>query len=156
LLDRCKDLKEARDAVMQELQEEKRIFNILINELLDRQESSETYGEFFIDGRQNLLNQPEFYQITRLRAMLKTLEEKKNLVTLLDKCLESNKMQIFIGYEGFGDKGPCCGIVLSSYSDTGRPLGTLGILGPMRMNYARMIPLVEYTAKVLSEKLKEL
>jgi heat-inducible transcriptional repressor len=156
VLEHYKDLKEARDAIVQELQEEKRIFDILINDLMDRHKPSDNYGDFFIWGRENLLDQPEFSHISRLKAILNALEEKKNLIILLDKCLESNKVQIFIGSEGFGDKCPSCGIVLSSYSDTGQPLGTLGIVGPMRMNYARMIPLVEYTAKVLSEKFKEL
>lgn len=156
LLSHYKDLKEARDAIAQELQEEKRIFGILINELIDRRDPLDSYGDFFIWGRQNLLDQPEFAHISRLKAILNALEEKKNLVILLDKCLKSNDVQIFIGSEGFGDKGPCCGIVLSSYSDKDQPLGTLGVVGPMRMNYARMIPLVEYTAKVLSEKFKEL
>ncbi|MGQ9500289.1 MAG: heat-inducible transcriptional repressor HrcA [Dissulfurimicrobium sp.] len=156
ILDHYKDLKEARDTIAKELQEEKHIVNILINDLIDRYNPSDNYGDFFIWGKENLFDQPEFSQINRLKAILNALEEKKNLIILLDRCLESNDVQIFIGSEGFGDKGPSCGIVLSSYSDTAQPLGALGIIGPMRMNYARIIPLVEYIAKVLSEKFKEL
>ncbi|MDA8162436.1 MAG: heat-inducible transcriptional repressor HrcA [Desulfobacteraceae bacterium] len=155
MLDRCRDLKEARDTIMQELQEEKRLFDVLINDLMDRHEQDDAYGDFFIDGRRNLLDQPEFSQIGRLRAILQTLEEKKNLVVLLDKCLDSNGARIFIGSEAFGDKNPSCGVVLASYSAVDQPVGTLGVVGPMRMNYARIIPLVEYTAQILSERFKE-
>jgi len=148
-------LEELRSVIIEELKEEKRIFDVLLEDFLDQVKVSTEQGEVFIEGRLNLLDKPEFSNVSRIRAILQTFEEKKALLTLLDRCLDSRGVQIYIGSEGLGNEVPGCGMVLAPYVGSDSPLGSLGIVGPIRMNYARAVSLVEYTAQVLGEKFKE-
>lgn len=148
-------LKELRSLIIEELKEEKRIFDILLEDFFDQTKDPNDYGEIFIEGKLNLFDKPEFSNSSRIRTILQTLEEKNAILVLLDKCLESKGVQIFIGSEGLGKGVPGCGLVLAPYAGSGTPLGGLGVFGPIRMNYARIVSLVEYTAQVLGEKFKE-
>jgi heat-inducible transcriptional repressor len=148
-------LEELRSVIIEELKEEKRVFDVLLEDLLDQMKLSTEQGEVFIEGKLNLLDKPEFSNVSRIRAILQTFEEKKALLTLLDKCLDSRGVQIYIGSEGLGNEVPGCGMVLAPYAGSNSPLGSLGIVGPISMNYARAVSLVEYTAQVLGAKFKE-
>ena len=148
-------LEELRSVIIEELKEEKRVFDVFLEDLLDQMKGPTEQGEVFIEGRLNLLDKPEFSNVSRIRAILQTFEEKKALLVLLDRCLDSSGVQIYIGSEGLGNEVPGCGMVLAPYAGSGSPLGGLGVVGPIRMNYARVVSLVEYTAKVLGEKFKE-
>jgi heat-inducible transcriptional repressor len=148
-------LEELRSVIIEELKEKKRVFDVLLEDLLDQMKVSTEQGEVFIEGKLNLLDKPEFSNVSRIRAILQTFEEKKALLTLLDRCLDSRGVQIYIGSEGLGNEVPGCGMVLAPYAGSNSPLGSLGIVGPISMNYARAVSLVEYTAQVLGEKFKE-
>ncbi|MDL1959874.1 MAG: heat-inducible transcriptional repressor HrcA [Deltaproteobacteria bacterium] len=148
-------LEELRSVIIEELKEEKRVFDVLLEDFLDQMKRSTEQGEVFIEGKLNFLDKPEFSNVSRIRAILQTFEEKEALLTLLDRCLDSRGVQIYIGSEGLGNEMPACGMVLAPYAGSDSPLGSLGIVGPIRMNYARAVSLVEYTAQVLGEKFKE-
>jgi heat-inducible transcriptional repressor len=148
-------LEELRSVIIEELKEERRVFGVLLEDFLDQMKGLNEQVEVFIEGKLNLLDKPEFSNVSRIRAILQTFEEKKTLLTLLDKCLDSRGVQIYIGSEGFGNEVPACGMVLAPYAGSDSPMGSLGIVGPIRMNYARAVSLVEYTAQVLGEKFKE-
>ena len=148
-------LEELRSVIIEELKEERRVFDVLLEDLLDQIKWSTEQGEVFIEGKLNLLDKPEFSNVSRIRAILQTFEEKEALLTLLDRCLDSRGVQIYIGSEGLGNEVPACGMVLAPYARSDSPLGSLGIVGPIRMNYARAVSLVEYTAQVLGEKFKK-
>ena len=148
-------LEELRSVIIEELKEERRVFDVLLEDFLDQIKWSTEQGEVFIEGKLNLLDKPEFSNVSRIRAILQTFEEKEALLTLLDRCLDSRGVQIYIGSEGLGNEVPACGMVLAPYAGSDSPLGSLGIVGPIRMNYARAVSLVEYTAQVLGEKFKE-
>ncbi len=148
-------IEELRSVIIEELKKEKRVFDVLLEDLLDQMKVSAEQGEVFIEGKFNLLDKPEFSNVSRIRAILQTFEEKKVLLTLLDRCLDSRGVQIYIGSEGLGNEVPGCGMVLAPYSGSNSPLGSLGIVGPISMNYARAVSLVEYTAQILGEKFKE-
>jgi heat-inducible transcriptional repressor len=148
-------LEELRSVIIEELKEERRVFGVLLEDFLDQMKGSNEQVEVFIEGKLNLLDKPEFSNVSRIRAILQTFEEKEALLTLLDKCLDSRGVQIYIGSEGFGNEVPACGMVLAPYAGSDSPMGSLGIVGPIRMNYARAVSLVEYTAQVLGEKFKE-
>ena len=147
-------LDKLRSMIIKELEKEKKAFDFLLKDLLDRKRDS-VEEEIFIDGRLNLLDEMKFSDISRIRALLKTFEEKEALLALLDRCLDSKEVQIFIGSEGLGDEVPACGMVFAPYAGNDSPLGSLGVVGPLRMNYARMVALVEYTAQILTERFKE-
>jgi heat-inducible transcriptional repressor len=148
-------LEELRSVIIEELKEEKRVFDVLLEDFLDQMKRSTEHGEVFIEGKLNLLDKPEFSNVSRIRAILQTFEEKEALLIFLDRCLDSRGVQIYIGSEGLGNEMPACGMVLAPYAGSDSPLGSLGIVGPIRMNYARAVSLVEYTAQVLGEKFKE-
>jgi len=148
-------LAEARDSLLQDLEAEKKVFDALMDAFIAQRQGSAERGDVFVGGQMNLLDQPEFSSMERLRALLQAFEEKTALVCLLDRCLESRGVQVLIGAEGPGIGVPGCGMVLAPYLAGEEPLGSLGVVGPMRMNYARAIALVEYVAQVLSERFKE-
>jgi heat-inducible transcriptional repressor len=113
----------------------------------------ESEGELFVEGMANLLDEPAFADRDRMRAVLRTLEEKTRLVDLLGRVLEGEGVQVVIGSEnpvaGLAD----CSVVASTYGAGDRVLGTVGIVGPTRMEYARTVALVDHLAKVLTRLL---
>ncbi len=148
-------LEEARESILLEMEEDKRVFDILLDEMVLGVKRTYESGELYVGGELNLLDFPEFSNVSQIRVLLQAFQEKKALLVLLDSCLETDGVQVFIGSEGLGNRIPGCGMVLAPYFDNGRPLGSLGVVGPVRMNYARILALVEFTAQVLSEWVKE-
>ena len=148
-------LEELRSEIVKALEDDKRVLNLLIEGITGTRLANETLVDILVEGKLNLLNEPEFADIPQIKALLEAFEEKQSLVAILDKCLNAEGVQVLIGAEGLGREVPGCGMVLAPYVERGRPLGSLGIVGPMRMNYARMVALVEYAAEVLSERFKE-
>lgn len=97
------------------------------------------------------LSYPEFTDIKAMRLLLKAFEEKSIIVRLLGKTMNERGLQVFIGseIEEQGLKG--CSIIASPYTWGDVVAGTLGVIGSIRMNYSSVIPLVEYTAEVVSD-----
>ena len=108
----------------------------------------------FIEGTGSFLEAPEFADIDRMKALFRTLEEKTRLVALLDRVQRAREMQIFIGHESDLSPGGEVSLVATPYGPADRSLGTVGVIGPTRMNYQRVIPLVQFTAQVLSSALE--
>ncbi|MDR1476176.1 MAG: heat-inducible transcriptional repressor HrcA [Holosporales bacterium] len=105
-------------------------------------------GDIIVKGRSNLVSNPG--EINDLRNLLQKLDEKKTMRTILDQSIAGQGIQVFMGaetkpFEMFG-----CSIVASPYSGSNKNLiGAIGVLGPSRMQYGRVITLVDYTAKLL-------
>jgi heat-inducible transcriptional repressor len=108
-----------------------------------------------IEGTGTFLEAPEFADdVRRMRALFKALDEKHKLLSLLDRVQRAREMQIFIGAESeFGSQGDVT-VIASPYGTADQVLGTVGVIGPTRLNYQRVIPLVNFTARVLSRVLK--
>jgi heat-inducible transcriptional repressor len=108
-------------------------------------------GALIVRGQAHLLDGvTEVADLERLRGLFVALEAKEQLVKLLDAADAAEGVQIFIGAENelFGLAG--CSAVISPYRDSQRRLiGAVGVIGPSRINYARIIPMVDYTAKVI-------
>jgi len=83
--------------------------------------------------------------------VLRTLEEKDQIVKLLDRTLAAPGICVFIGAEAKLADLSDISVVAASYGGEDRPLGTIGVIGPSRMNYSRVIPLVDFTADVITE-----
>jgi heat-inducible transcriptional repressor len=150
------DLEEARHAILKEMEEDRRILESILGAVITSQKNMTDIQDIHISGRLNLLDQPEFSNIERLKGLLKALEEKHSLLMLLDLCLESPGVQVLIGTEKLGCSAATCSMILGHYVMEEHPVGSIGVIGPIRMNYAHIISLVEYTRKVLTERLKEL
>ncbi len=147
--------KQAKEAVAKELEKEKKILEQFLTNLVDDTAAETISTELIVGGELNLLDYPEFASISRARAVLQKLKEKHVLLTLLDQCVQEDGTKVIIGSEGLGHEVEC-GLVIAPYRAGEETLGSLGVMGPMRMNYARALALVEYTAEVLSEWVKEM
>jgi heat-inducible transcriptional repressor len=110
-------------------------------------------SEVFVEGATNLFDEPEFADLDRMRNLLRTLEEKNRLVELLSRVLDAHGVQVVIGSENPVSDLTDCSLVASTYRAGDRVAGTVGIVGPRRMEYARAIALVEHLADVLTRLL---
>ncbi|HUG35107.1 MAG TPA: heat-inducible transcriptional repressor HrcA [Anaerolineales bacterium] len=119
-----------------------------------RRASSTSSGEMFTDGLTNMLSEPEFAESDDARRALKLFEERSTLQDLLARTTTNTNiggLQVLIGGEGEWDELRQCSMVIARYGVPGLATGTLGVLGPMRMSYAKTIPTVRYVAGLLSD-----
>jgi heat-inducible transcriptional repressor len=150
-------LPEMRDRLVLRMAEERAAYDTLMAQSLElgRQafESDESDAELLVGGASNLIGSPEFSEIETMRGMFRTLEEKKALISLLSQVIEGTGVQVVIGAENPNAELNRCSLVVASYGGTDGRLGTLGIVGPTRMEYARAIALVDHLAGVLTRLL---
>ena len=129
--------------------------DILTLILQDMRRTADTSsGEIYTDGLTNVLSEPEFSGSDEGRRTLKLFEERSTLRDLLARTATNSNiggLQVLIGGEGEWEELRQCSIVLARYGVPGMATGTLGVLGPMRMSYAKTIPTVRYVAGLLSD-----
>lgn len=153
-------LSEVRKLVEAELQSERVRYDALAQRALRLQQQAlppiEKHHEsgVYVTGQANLighlLNEEPAVEPARLQALLRTLEDRQILVRLLEKTETASGMQVFIGAESAVPELSDQSVIASSYTDGERPIGALGVIGPTRMNYSRVIALVDFTAQLLS------
>lgn len=114
---------------------------------------AEEAPEIIMDGASNILSQPEFADIAHMRELLSVLEDRSRLLELLDKTLDEFKTVIIIGEESDLSSFNEFGMISSPYGSKEHPLGVVGLLGPLRMDYAKLVPVVNYTASILTKML---
>ncbi len=107
-----------------------------------------------IEGEARLLEHPEFSDVDRLRQLVLALSDRELILALLDKTIESRAVQVFIGSEVGELAGGALSMVAAPYTDDGHAAGTIGVLGPTRMDYPKVVSLVEATADAMSAALK--
>ncbi|HEV8431985.1 MAG TPA: heat-inducible transcriptional repressor HrcA [Thermoanaerobaculia bacterium] len=112
-------------------------------------------NDLYVEGAASILTKPEFSDTVALRKTFLALQEKEKLIDLLNSCLTEEGLQILIGSESDFTHVHNFSIVAKSYGSHNAPLGVVGIIGPMRMEYARMAPLVDYLGRALSRKIEE-
>ncbi len=150
-------LAQVREKILKEMEGERIAYDRLMKQALKlghKAFSSQEEKELYIDGKMNILDDPEFANIEKMKGLFRAFEEKSLLITLLDKCLAAKGIHVTIGSESECSEMEDFSLVSSPYGRIDRRLGILGILGPRRMNYSRVIPLVEYTAQLLTEILE--
>jgi heat-inducible transcriptional repressor len=131
---------------------EQDILSLIVQDL--RRAAKSVSGEIYTDGLTNVLSEPEFAESDDARRALKIFEERSTLQDLLARTtINSNvgALQVLVGGEGEWEELRQCSIVLARYGVPGLATGMLGVLGPMRMSYARAIPTVRYVAGLLSD-----
>jgi len=110
--------------------------------------------ELFVSGESNLMDIPDLGDIKKLRKLFDTFTAKRDLLHLLDQSLRVSGIKIFIGAESGYAALEDCSVVTASYSVDHRSVGTLGVIGPTRMPYERIIPMVEGSACPKNESLR--
>ncbi|APG28242.1 heat-inducible transcription repressor HrcA [Syntrophotalea acetylenivorans] len=108
-------------------------------------------GQVFVEGASNILEQPEFADLSTMKRLLRTFDQKSLLVELLDKAQQVEGVQILIGSADNHSEIEGCSLVTSCYSSRRGTTGILGVIGPTRMPYAMVIPLVDYAASLVSD-----
>lgn len=111
--------------------------------------------ELYVEGAASILNKPEFSDAASLRRTFLALQEKEKLIDILESCLAEEGLQILIGAESDFTQVHNFSIVARRYGSTAAPFGMVGIIGPMRMEYARVAPLVEYLSRALGRRIEE-
>jgi heat-inducible transcriptional repressor len=147
---------QVRERLLQEMQSEKVRYDTLMSQALAL--SKETLGsddrELFLEGQANILEQPEFADASRMREIFRAFESKGLILDLLDRSMQADGVQIFIGSESHLLRMEGMSLITSTYMTGKDTVGVLGVIGPTRMGYGRVIPIVDYTAKLISRLLE--
>jgi heat-inducible transcriptional repressor len=106
--------------------------------------------EIFLEGTSKLLEKPELFDMERLHSLFKNFEEKTRLTKLLSEFISLDRVKVLIGSEMNFPEIEDCSLILSHYGYDEQVLGSLGIIGPKRLPYKRIIPLVDCVAQKLS------
>ena len=154
-----KDLQHVRQAIVSEMMSTKDRVNQMMQmtiEVADKVfEEKQQETEYVMSGQTNLMNFSELATVDRMRALFEAFSTKRDVLHLLDECLAAQSMRVFIGDEAGHSVFEGCSVITSPYEVDGEILGVLGVIGPTRMSYDRVIPLVDVTAKMLGTILNQ-
>jgi heat-inducible transcriptional repressor len=147
---------QVKEKILREMQSDKIRYDDLLVKALEfsRQTLPEAGSEVFIEGQANILEQPEFTDVAKMKEIFRAFEEKGQLLSLLDRCMEAEGVNIYIGAEAHLSQMVGMSLITSTYMTGRNTLGVLGVIGPTRMGYAKVIPIVDYTAKLVSRLLE--
>ena len=120
----------------------------LIEKILAWEYNSKVY----LGGTVNILEQPEFSDVKKVKSLLALLEEEKILQEVLASGSDVG-ITVKIGKENYYEAMEHCSLITATYKLKGKVIGTFGVLGPTRMEYAKVISIVEFLTMVLTEKL---
>ena len=151
-----KDLAEVRTTLLHEMQETRSNMNSMMMtamQMADQVLESEQREDFVMAGQTNLMEFQELCDIDKLRKLFDAFNQKRDILHLLDQCIHSDGIQIFIGEESGYRMLDECSMVTAPYSVDGQVMGVLGVIGPTRMAYNRVIPIVDATARLLGAAL---
>ena len=109
----------------------------------------------YIDGTSNFFSHPEFGEVQKIESLFRVLEQKEQVADLLSSRPESLGLQVLIGSENGCEGMEMCSIVRSSYRVRGNQFGTIGVIGPTRMAYPRIVSIVKFTSQTISELFEE-
>ncbi len=153
-----RSLREMREALLRGMQEARDGINRLMLTAIEMAskglQADEEVGDFVLRGEANLIHYPEMGDMDKLRQLFDAFGQKRDILHLLDESLRTNGMQIFVGEESGYDVFDECSLITSPYLEDGKVVGVLGVIGPTRMPYDRVIPIVDVTAKLLGSALK--
>lgn len=115
----------------------------------------EWQDKFFYKGISYILEQPEFQNMEKMRLLIKMIEDKQRLLSIINRDFDG-KVKVYIGKETGCPEMENCSLVVSSYNLKDGPCGRLAVLGPARMQYRQIIPTLEYISDVLSDVLEDI
>jgi heat-inducible transcriptional repressor len=156
---RGRALEEVRSLLLQQLHETRSHMNQVMLDAISMAQQMVQPGaspdpvEVVIAGETNLMGFAELSNVDKLRRLFEAFNEKRDILHLLDQCLRAEGIQIFIGHEsGYGILDDCA-VVTAPYATDEGIIGVLGVIGPTRMAYERVIPIVELTARLIGSAL---
>jgi len=152
---RGKNLLVVRDYLLKEIPEYKIKYEHILNKLISLVKAyiyqEEQESEIFLQGTSKLLEKPELFDMEKLKSLFQNFEEKAKLARLLSDFISLDRVKVLIDSELDLPDISGCSLILSHYGYENQVLGSLGIIGPKRIPYKKIIPLVDYVAKKLSQ-----
>lgn len=149
-------IQQVREKLKQQMQEEKSLYDQLRKKALQLSCAAlqdEVEDQLYVSGTSLMLEQPEFSSPEQMRRLIQTFESKKILIELLDRSQSAQGVQIFIGSESECIDLQGCSLISANFSNRKGAIGSLGVIGPMRMDYSQVIPIVDFTAQLVSRVL---
>lgn len=157
-----KTLFEIRNQILRMIRKEQALYDKFMQQIITL--STQTFSvtetqldaEVYLDGASNLIKTPEFSDINKMKLLFETIEQKSRLAALISRCIEGDtqEVRITIGAENALQGIEDCTLITSPYAVDEKTHGSLGILGPTRMEYARAISLVDYVARLFGRVLE--
>lgn len=151
-----KDLSQIRESVIASMKQERddmqHIMKMAI-QMADSVVDSRSHEDFIMAGQTNLMDYAEMANMDKLRQLFEAFNAKRDVLHVLDKSIQAEGMQVFIGEESGYSAFDGCSVITSPYKVSEEVVGVLGVIGPTRMAYDRVIPLVDVTAKLLGSLL---
>ncbi|MFC1804819.1 HrcA family transcriptional regulator [Candidatus Omnitrophota bacterium] len=111
------------------------------------------HDKYFYKGISLILSQPEFRDTEKIRLLVKMIEDKQDLLKIINRDIKADKAKVYIGREMECHTMQDCSLIVTSYRINGKPQGRIAVLGPTRMEYEHIIPALEYVSDVVSEVL---
>ncbi|MCK5811237.1 MAG: heat-inducible transcription repressor HrcA [Cocleimonas sp.] len=155
-----KGLSQARHVLLNDMKQVRKDMNQMMLSAIELGEKALDLGDdnraenCLIAGKTNLMDYDDLGDIQKLRQLFSAFNQKRDVLSLLDKCLQADGVQIFIGKESGYTIFDDCSVVTAPYRLDDDQIGVLGVVGPKRMPYDRVIPVVDVTAKLLTAALK--
>jgi heat-inducible transcriptional repressor len=159
LTERCrgKTLAQVRADILREMHEARESMNAMMKDAINVAEHvfkpDDARMEYMIAGETNLMGAGELSSVDKLRRLFEAFNEKRDILNLLDHSLKAEGVQIFIGQESGYRILDDVSMVTAPYSADNEVVGVIGVIGPTRMAYERVIPIVDITAKLLGAAL---
>lgn len=153
------DLLTVRRKILKTMRSDKEKINELMKNAMSitdkALEDSSSKDAYVIAGETNLIDYASDSELNTLKKLFETFTQKQKMVDLLERCLQTQGIQIFIGKESNYSSLGNFSMITSTYAAEDEPIGVLGIIGPTRMPYDRIIPIVDITAKILTLTLNQ-
>ena len=160
-----KSLLTIRSEILELMKEEKALYDRLLRNavlLCDRSlDGDASVGDLYVDGASNMLTKPDFLDVERMRDLFRTFEEKSRLVKILNECVSKEHpfrgdVNVVIGREHPTSSMRNCTLITAPYRiGVSENLGTLGVVGPMRIEYSRIMAMVNYMARLIERRLND-
>jgi heat-inducible transcriptional repressor len=151
-------MSEIRDRLQREMRETTHRLHQLMVAAVDVTQNPFSQGagaDMLVAGQMNLMGSQGLSNMDRLRELFEAFQRKRDLLVLLENCASAEGVRLFIGEESGFAALDSCSVVTAPYGVEGRVLGVLGVIGPTRMAYQRVIPVVQATAQILSGALNQ-
>ncbi len=151
-------MSEIRDRLLREMRETSHRLHQLMVAAADVTQlafSDTVSGDMLLAGQANLMGSQGLSDMDRLRELFEAFQRKRDLLVLLENCARAEGVRLFIGEESGFAALDSCSVIAAPYGVEGRILGVLGVIGPTRMAYQRVIPVVQATAQILSGALNQ-
>lgn len=151
-----RSLAKIRDLVLSELENDRHQVNQGMLDAVNMAQltfAQQPKDDYVLSGETNLMGFSELADMECLKQLFEAFNQKRSVIHLLDQCLLADGVQIFIGEESGYRAFDHCSVVTSSYSVNDEVVGVLAVIGPTRMNYQKVIPFVDVTAKLLGAAL---